>query len=49
MYSIAAPLAVPFAGYMFDLTGTYVLAFSIIRALAMASSLSLLMLPGGGT
>lgn len=45
MNMIASAVAVPFAGFMFDATGTYSLAFGIILALAMLSSLSLLTLP----
>jgi len=44
-WQIISDLAVPFAGFMFDATGTYSLAFGIILALAMLSSLSLLTLP----
>ena len=42
MNNIAAAVAVPFAGYMFDLTGTYVLAFGIVVGATVLSSISLL-------
>ncbi|MBI1801132.1 MAG: MFS transporter [Chloroflexi bacterium] len=42
MNSIAAAIAVPFAGYLFDLTGTYTISFSVIIVLVALSSLSLL-------
>jgi sugar phosphate permease len=42
MNNIAAAVAVPFAGYMFDLTGTYVLAFGIVVGATVVSSVSLL-------
>ncbi len=45
MNSIAAAVAVPFAGYMFDLTGTYVVAFGVIVAFVFVSSVSLLTMP----
>jgi MFS family permease len=47
MNGIASALAVPFAGYMFDATGSYDLAFSVIIVLVMVTSVSLLWLPRG--
>jgi sugar phosphate permease len=48
MNSIAAAVAVPFAGYMFDLTGTYVPAFGVIVAATVVSSVSLLFMSRTG-
>lgn len=42
---VAAAVAVPFAGFMYDATGTYNLAMLVVVAAAMAASVTLLMLP----
>jgi cyanate permease len=44
---VAAAIAVPFAGFMYDATGTYNVAMMVVVVAAMAASVSLLLLPRG--
>jgi len=49
MNQLTAALAVPFTGYMFDLTHSYSLALAIVSLLAVITSLSLLAMPRRGS